>query len=135
MQIEKTEADKMGRYRVRIATRARLRDCARRHPVTIAEICRRAANHYRTEAEKAPGVNMEHYRNKCTREESVVITAADVGELPERLDNLINWYLDKKDNGKVSRVAKMEDAECIDNGDGSFTYTGGIPPGLDITED
>lgn len=123
----------MGRFRVRTETRERMRDCSKRHPVTIADITRQAATAYTRRIEGGEGVNIADYLKQCTRDNSVVITAASVpkllpyeNETVPPIDAVVNWYLDLKDNGKVSRVKKrMSPRDCRTNPDGSITYLGG----------
>jgi len=126
----------MSRYSVRKETRERMRDTARRHPVNIADICRKASALYKKVNQQTPGgVNLEKYKVPCTRDNRVVVTAANCEETGEPMEALVNWYLDQKDNGQTSRVPhQMKPEDCKPNPDGSFTYTGGAAPGLNTTQ-
>ena len=116
----------MNRTRIRRSTRERVHDAARRHPFTFAQIVRKAARSWNCFT-PVNAVKLIEDAPACTREDSVVVRCDGIEPLKfdARLDMVLNWYLDWKDDGSTSRVAGMDPADCQDNGDGTFTYIGG----------
>ena len=115
------------RFRIHEDTREAVNDAARRHALPSAEIYRRAVTAYRR---RAGSVKLSDFAEVCTRENTVVATAARLNlEGIDRggIDSVVRWYLAEFDNGGES-VRGMNPDDVKQNADGSFTFTGAIPP-------
>jgi len=117
----------MARFRVHEKTREAVNDAAFRYGLKAAEVYRRAVTAYQRHSDS---VNLSEFGEVCTRENSVVVTAARLNlESIERgaMEPVVRWYLAKYDDGG-SNDGGMNAADYRQNPDGTFTYTGAIPP-------
>ena len=116
------------RFRIHEDTRSAVNDAAKRHALpSAAEVYRRAVTAY---GRRRDSVNLSEFAQECTRENTVVVTAARLNlEGIDRggMDSVVRWYLANFDNGGES-VRGMNPDDVKTNADGSFTYTGAIPP-------